>query len=391
MENEDGTFTYIGDDPLYYERLLENSVELKITGIIKPKADAANAGISTSVGYTQSLTEYLIRHTNESAVVRAQEASPEINILTGMRFDATDDTEKTEDAITYIETLGVSDKALLYQMIQYYSLNEGAEDTNTPDNLPDPDTENPGAIPEQRQGGALDESTMAQALDRWLSETPDTEILLSIYEEYVAGVSYEDNMQAFGKVSQDAPSSISLYTDSFEDKEAVADCIARYNETVDDDTQITYTDYVELMTSSLTSIINVISYVLIAFVAVSLVVSCIMIGIITHISVLERTKEIGILRALGASKRNISQVFNAETVIVGSLAGLLGVGISALLTIPANAVIGGVLGATDLSVSLPITSAVLLVILSMVITVIGGLLPAKSAAKKDPVVALRTE
>ena len=198
-------------------------------------------------------------------------------------------------------------------------------------------------------------------------------------------------MRKFGKVSYDAPSSISIYTDSFEDKEAVSDCIDRYNEGAEKKEQITYTDYVALLTSSITSIIDVISYVLIAFVAVSLIVSSIMIGIITHISVLERTKEIGILRAIGASKRNISQVFNAETVIVGLLAGILGVGVSALLTIPITSVIQNLLGASELSASLPITAALLLLLLSVAITVIAGWIPSRRAAKKDPVAALRTE
>jgi putative ABC transport system permease protein len=160
---------------------------------------------------------------------------------------------------------------------------------------------------------------------------------------------------------------------------------------VDEDSRITYTDYVALLISSITSIIDVISYVLIAFVAVSLVVSCIMIGIITHISVLERTKEIGILRALGASKQNISQVFNAETLIIGLCAGLLGVGLSVLLLIPINTIIGILIGAKTLSAALPLTYAVILVLLSMIITVIGGLLPARKAATKDPVIALRSE
>ena len=158
------------------------------------------------------------------------------------------------------------------------------------------------------------------------------------------------------------------------------------------DHRITYTDYVALMTSSITSIVNIITYVLIAFVAVSLVVSCIMIGIITHISVMERTKEIGILRALGASKRNISQVFNAETIIIGLCSGLLGVGLTALLTIPANAMVAGLLGSGGtLTIPLPIGYAAILVVLSVAITLIGGLLPARKAAHKDPVIALRTE
>lgn len=385
-ENEDGTFTYIGDDSVEVDQLMEDALQLKITGVIRPVEDAANASITTAVAYTSALTDYVISHTNESAVVLAQEKHTDVNVLNGMNFDAADDATKIADAKVYISSLGVSDKASLYTMIMYYSAekeNEGEADTEA--------TQQPQQGGQMGGGMQMDESIMAAALDKWLEETPDDEILLSIYEEYIDGSSYEDNMEAFGKVSYDAPASISIYTDSFEDKEAVAECIANYNETVDFDTQITYTDYVELMTSSLTTIIDTISYVLIAFVAVSLIVSCIMIGIITHISVLERTKEIGILRALGASKRNISQIFNAETIIIGLCAGLLGVGVSALLTVPINAIIQRLLGVDAVSAQLPLDSAVILVILSMIITVIGGLLPAKKAAKKDPVIALRTE
>lgn len=385
-ENENGTFTYLEDDTLNYDRILENSVKLKITGVICPAEDAANASISTPVAYTSKLTDYVIQHTDESTIVAAQEETPEVNVLNGMGFEALDDAAKIEDARDYISAMGVSDKASMYQMIQYYASQNADVETDSED------------TPQQSQGYgqmeagmSMDENTMAKAMDRWLAETPDDEILLSIYDEYIDGASYEDNMEAFGKVSYDAPSSISIYTDSFESKEAVSECINNYNETVDEDNQITYTDYVELMTSSLTSIVDVISYVLIAFVAVSLIVSCIMIGIITHISVLERTKEIGILRAMGASKRNISQVFNAETFIIGCCAGLLGVGISLLLTIPINAILQNLLGAITLKVSLPITYAAILVLISVVITVIGGLLPARKATKKDPVIALRTE
>lgn len=388
-ENEDGTFTYLEEDTFENKQLLENSVELKITGVIRPVEDAANASISTSVAYTSKLTDYVIEYTNESAVVLAQEETPEINVLNGMGFEALDDAAKIEDAKAYISAMGISDKASMYQMIQYY-VSQNSEEEDTAEETQQP----PQGAGQMGTGGAgmsMDETAMAEAMDSWLAETPDDEILLSIYDEYIDGASYEDNMEAFGKVSYDAPASISIYTDSFEDKEAVSECIVNYNETVDEDNQITYTDYVELMTSSLTSIVDIISYVLIAFVAVSLIVSCLMIGIITHISVLERTKEIGILRAMGASKRNISQVFNAETFIIGCCAGLLGIGISLLLTIPINAVLQNLLGAATLSVALPITYAAILVVISIVITVIGGLLPAKKAAKKDPVIALRTE
>lgn len=388
-ENEDGTFTYLEEDTFDNEQLLENSVELKITGVIRPVEDAANASIATSIAYTSKLTDYVIEHTDESAIVVAQEKTPEINVLNGMSFEALDDAAKIEDAKAYISAMGISDKASMYQMIQYY-VSQNSEEEDTAEETQQP----PQGAGQMGTGGAgmsMDETAMAEAMDSWLTETPDDEILLSIYDEYIDGASYEDNMEAFGKVSYDAPASISIYTDSFEDKEAVSECIANYNETVDEDNQITYTDYVELMTSSLTSIVDIISYVLIAFVAVSLIVSCLMIGIITHISVLERTKEIGILRAMGASKRNISQVFNAETFIIGCCAGLLGIGISLLLTIPINAILQNLLGAATLTVALPITYAAILVVISIVITVIGGLLPAKKAAKKDPVIALRTE
>lgn len=374
-ENENGTFSYVEDT----DALMEQSIELKIVGVIRPKDGAANANISTAVAYTASLTDHIIAYTNDSAVVLSQESDTEHNVLTGMPFEAANDSEKIDITIDYISAMDEEGKASLYSMIMYYNSEKTEGESTTQQSTQG-----------QMQGMQMDNKVMAAAMDQWLENSPDEEILLTIYDEYIGGTSYKDNMTSFGKVSHDAPASISIYTDSFEDKEAVAACIAAYNETVDEDFQISYVDYVELMTSSLTTIINVISYVLIAFVAVSLIVSCIMIGIITHISVLERTKEIGILRALGASKRNISQVFNAETIIVGLCAGVLGIGVSALLTIPINAVMERLLGA-GVSANLPMTAAVILILLSMVITVIGGLIPSRKAAKKDPVIALRTE
>lgn len=385
-KNEDGTFTCLSGTELEADQLLENSVELKITGIVRPSADAANAAVSTAIGYTSKLTDYVIRHTNKSKIIKAQKKDPKINVLNGMHFEAKDDAAKIADAAAYASGLDVSDKASLYTMIMYYSAD--SKETEEQNERQQSNAQMAGG--DMPDSGKMDETTMAAALDQWLEETPDNEILLSIYDEYISGSSYEDNLKNFGKVSYNAPYSISIYTDSFEDKESVANCITAYNKTADEDSQIAYTDYVELMTSSLTSMIDVVSGILIAFVAVSLIVSCIMIGIITHISVLERTKEIGILRALGASKRNISQVFNAETFIIGCCSGLLGVGVSALLTIPVNALVGRLLG-EGLTVALPFDAAVILIILSMMITVIGGLLPARKAAKKDPVIALRTE
>lgn len=382
IENEDGSFTFIDDNSIDEEQLLENAVVLKITGIVRPVPDAENASISTTVAYTSGLTDYVINHTNESAVIVAQEETPEINVLTGMEFEAPDDDTKIADAKEYISVMGVSDKASLYKMVMYYSTQNTEESEKS---------QQTGQMGSAAGNINMDENTMAAALDQWIANNPDEDVLLKFYDEYIAGSTYEENLENFGKVSYDAPSSISIYADSFEDKDAISECIEDYNETTDEDSQITYTDYVALLTSSITTIINGISYVLIAFVAISLIVSCIMIGIITHISVMERTKEIGILRALGASKHNISQVFNAETFIIGCCAGLLGIGVSLLLMIPINSIIEKISGISGLTARLSVVSALVLIVLSIVITLVGGLLPAKKAAKKDPVIALRSE
>ena len=238
---------------------------------------------------------------------------------------------------------------------------------------------------------SMDENDMAQIVQYWLDNFAKEESLVRIYEEYMGRSTYDDNMKQFGLVSYDAPSSISIYADSFEAKDGISASIEHYNAGKEEEDKIIYTDYVALLTSSITTIINAISYVLIGFVAVSLFVSCIMIGVITNISVLERTKEIGVLRALGASKANISQVFNAETFIIGCLSGIIGVGVSLLLILPINSIIHVLTDNLSLNAKLPWTSALILIAISIVITIIGGLIPSRKAAKKDPVIALRTE
>ena len=202
---------------------------------------------------------------------------------------------------------------------------------------------------------------------------------------------YDDNLKAMGCVNEAVPESISLYCINFAGKDRVSDLIDRYNASVPEEKQIRYTDLVGLLMSSITTIINVISYVLIAFVSISLVVSSVMIGIITYISVLERTKEIGVLRAIGASKRDISRVFNAETLLIGLCSGLIGVAVTVLLCFPINAVIRSLSGIGNIGAALPWLGAVILVAISTALTLIAGFIPARIASKRDPVEALRTE
>ena len=202
--------------------------------------------------------------------------------------------------------------------------------------------------------------------------------------------SYEQNLSKIGAIDLDDPYSINLYPKDFASKEEIENIIDEYNNEASEENRIEYTDYVGILMGSVTTIIDVIGYVLIAFVSISLIVSSIMIGIITYISVLERTKEIGILRSIGASKKDISRVFNAETFIVGITAGLIGVGITSVLNILINIIIKEASGIT-VNASLPLVAAIILIVISVILTVIAGLVPAKVASKKDPVIALRTE
>ena len=371
-ENEEGLYAYLGDDDEALADLIEDSLSLKITGIIRPSEDSSARLITGYIGYTKALTDYLIDYTNDSAVVNAQIASPDVNVVSGFHFEPEDDADKIADTKDYLANLSISDKAALCKEMlrSLYADN-----------------------PQQLEAfSSMGEAELAAMMDQYLANNAlDDESLLMLYDAYISPGSYDDNMTAFGWVSLDAPSSISVYADSFEDKDLIAGCIEDYNATAASEDQIHYTDYVGLLMSSVTTIVDVISYVLIAFVSVSLIVSSIMIGIITYISVLERTKEIGILRAIGASKRNVAQVFNAETFIIGLCSGLLGVGITALLLIPINSIIHSLAGITTINAALPIVAAGFLVLLSMLLTLIAGLLPSRKAAKKDPVTALRTE
>lgn len=383
LKNENGNYSQIKNPEYDMDGLINKAIPLKVSGIIRPKEDAKNATINTVVAYTNLLTNYVIDRANESAIVQAQKNTPEINVLNGVRFNATTDEEKIQDTKEYLLNLSEDEKANMYQLILYYDGKNQNQEINEDTNSFDMNALSKLSMNPQ--------SGISGMLENYLNDSPNTTTLLAIYNDYIGGKSLEKNLASFGAVSYESPSSISIYADSFENKDAIGKEIEKYNNTVGEDSKISYTDYVALMTSSLTTIINGISYVLIAFVAVSLFVSSIMIGIITYISVMERTKEIGILRALGASKKNISQLFNAETFIIGIFSGIIGIGITLLLLIPINNVIQTVSKIEDLSAVLPLESAGVLILISIIITVIGGLIPSRSAAKKDPVEALRTE
>ena len=334
-EKENGLWIDKSDDEEYMKEKVNNAESIKVVGIIKQNEQSVAAGMSGGIGYLKDLKEYVINKSNESEIVKEQKENPDVNVFTGLEFP----TEGEASTFSY-DNLSTEQKMAL--------ANLSAED---------------------------------------LAKVMDT------YNQNV-NASYENNLETLGAIDLDSPSSINIYPKDFESKDKITTAIEEYNQKQRDDEKeenvISYTDLVGVMMNSVSQIIDTISYVLIAFVAISLIVSSIMIGIITYISVLERTKEIGILRAIGASKKDISRVFNAETFIVGLIAGLLGIGITILLNIPINSIIYTLTG-VEVNVALPVAGGVILVLISMILTIIAGLIPAKMASKRDPVEALRTE
>lgn len=324
------------DDEEYMKNKIENAEDIKISCIIRKNEESVSTSLTGSmIGYTKQLKEHVINKINESEIVKEQKENKDINIFTGMKFPEKNENTKfdyanlTSEQKAYISKLSSEELA---KVMQSFSENQNA--------------------------------------------------------------TYEDNLETLGVVDLNKPSAIKIYATNFDAKELISNEIEKYNQKQRDEGKeenvINYTDMVGMMMKSVSVIVNMISYVLIAFVAISLIVSSIMIGIITYISVLERTKEIGILRAIGASKKDISRVFNAETFIIGFAAGLLGILITLILTIPINAIIKAIAGVSGIA-SLPFGGAIILVIISMVLTIIAGLIPSKMASKKDPVEALRTE
>jgi putative ABC transport system permease protein len=366
------------DDENYIRNLVDAGIPLKIVGIIKPSPEAAATSISGTVGYTSALTDYVIKAISETEIAKAQTADPETNIFTGFPFEV----------VEFVENLTVDEVRLMMadmageEAAQFQEMTQDMEDKEFL----------VFALTSQ-----MEEAEATQVIEMTQDMTAE-QILAMIAEQIKENAdeldTYESNCELLGIVDLDNPSMISLYPKDFAAKDEIVSMIAEYNHAQEaaghDEYMIHYTDIVGMMTSGISSIINIVSYVLIAFVAISLVVSSIMIAIITYISVMERTKEIGILRSIGASKKDITRVFNAETVIEGFVAGGLGILITLLLNVPINMVIQSLTGISGLS-ALPLYGAVGLIVISVCLTLIAGFIPAKMAAKKDPVVALRTE
>lgn len=445
QKNDDGTWTDMRSDSEFMEQAAENGLKLKVVGILKPDADSLISSTNSGgIGYTHALTEYMIDKTNSSELVKAQKENPDVDVFTGIEFPKADEEE--EQPMSQSEAMEMLTGMLTEE--QRTKLNEGIMAALTEEQQAQIQSAMMGMVsdeqmnsimmgvltPEQLtqlQSGADVNSLLTDAqkaqmsaqiaasltaeqnaeLSEMMNGMADPTKMYTIFmqvlttdqlrqlmdmtkEPETTDATYDGNLKLLGVAELSEPSSMKIYATDFESKEKITQLIEKYNDSkIVDDNQadvINYTDYVGLMMSSVSDIINSISYILIAFVAISLIVSSIMIGIITYISVLERTKEIGILRAMGASKRDISNVFNAETLIVGFSAGVIGIAVTLLLNIPINIIIENITGIANVAL-LPWQGGVILVVISMLLTLIAGLVPAGVAAKKDPVEALRTE
>lgn len=445
QKNDDGTWTDMRSDSEFMEQAAENGLKLKVVGILKPDADSLISSTNSGgIGYTHALTEYMIDKTNSSELVKAQKENPDVDVFTGIEFPKADEEEEqpmsqseamemltgmlTEEQRTKInegimaaltEEQQAQIQSAMMGMVSDEQMNSIMMGVLTPEQLTQLQsgadvnslltdaqkaqmsaqiaaslTAEQNAELSTMMNGMVDPTKMYTIFMQVLTTDQLRQLMDMTKEPETTDATYDGNLKLLGVAELSEPSSMKIYATDFESKEKITQLIEKYNDSkIVDDNQadvINYTDYVGLMMSSVSDIINSISYILIAFVAISLIVSSIMIGIITYISVLERTKEIGILRAMGASKRDISNVFNAETLIVGFSAGVIGIAVTLLLNIPINIIIENITGIANVAL-LPWQGGVILVVISMLLTLIAGLVPAGVAAKKDPVEALRTE
>lgn len=356
----------MSDDAAYMKEKIENGIEIKVVGIVRPNEEATVHSITTTIGYRHDLVEKLMSVAEESEVGKAQLENPDINVFTGYEF-GTDlneaaKEEAAESSMEMLEEMGIADMTE-EELYQYMA--------------------------------TLPADQLQQFMESMTASAESVSQSMSLSDLKTAeDATYDDNLVTIGIAYEEDPKVIRIYPIDFESKEKIIDIIEEYNDKMkaagEDEKEISYTDMVGTMMSSISTIINAISYVLMAFVAISLVVSSIMIGIITYISVLERTKEIGVLRSIGASKKDISRVFNAETIIIGFVAGVMGIIVTIILNIPINMIIKHLAGLEHVA-KLPLYGGIVLVLISVILTMIGGLIPARVASKKDPVEALRSE
>ncbi|MGN0316584.1 MAG: ATP-binding cassette domain-containing protein [Lachnospira sp.] len=441
LDPASGKYVDLRDTQTGIKYLYDNGISLKVSGIIKPNEDSNANMLSGSIAYTSKLTEYVINAAKDSDAINAQLKTPSIDIFTNLPFKESTGSlskeEKKDVFLKYVDALDKAGKANVYvsmmsipdstfveqsvaqimsamdrtamdeMLIAVISQQMGAENEQIRNYVTSMSDED---VKEMIEQAAAEQVKMqyAESVKAQLSSMKQEELVgalsaslpdytaeqyASFYDEILefSDSSYDKNLLSLGYIDLEKPAAINLYASTFENKDIIKDVIEQYNKDVDDISKLSYTDYVGIMMSSVSTIINAITYVLIAFVAISLIVSSIMIGVITLISVQERTKEIGILRAMGASKKNVSSMFNAETIIIGFTSGLLGVILTYLFCIPINAIIHALTGINSLNAFLPVGAAITLVIISVLLTLISGFIPSRSAAKKDPVVALRTE
>ena len=376
-------FIDISDDEAKKKELIDKAISAKIVGIARKKTNDDNQIIDSPLAYSKDLTDLLIKHVEDSEIAKAQLANKDKNILNNLPFTASSVEEKQNIGKSFLENLDSKEEM---KVNTYLMRNKPELMDELSEKTKEIQSKNPMALAENQDNKNNNRALIDYALDK-----NDKNLYLDIYDEFLRDATYSKNLEKFGLVSKDAPSNISIYVENFENRDKIKDFIKEYNEGKSENEKIAYTDYIGLISSSITQIISAISYLLIAFVGVSLVVSSIMIGIITYISVLERVKEIGILRSIGASKKDIRKVFLSETFIIGLLSGLIGIGATMLINIPLSRLIQNMSGIEEIRAFLPAKAGLILVLISVGLTLIAGIIPSSIAAKKDPVKALSAE
>ncbi len=382
-EKSGDSFIDISDDEAKKKDLIDKAISAKIVGIARKKTNDDNQIVDSPLAYSRDLTDLLIKHVEDSEIAKAQLANKDKNILNNLPFKAESVEDKQNIGKSFLENLDTKEEI---KVNTYLMRNKPELMDELSEKTKEIQSKNPMALKENQDNKNNNRSLIDYALDK-----NDKNLYLDIYDEFLRDATYSKNLEKFGLVSKDAPSNISIYVENFENRDKIKDFIKEYNDGKSENEKIAYTDYIGLISSSITQIISAISYLLIAFVGVSLVVSSIMIGIITYISVLERVKEIGILRSIGASKKDIRKVFLSETFIIGLLSGLIGIGATMLINIPLSRLIQNMSGIEEIRAFLPAKAGLILVLISVGLTLIAGIIPSSIAAKKDPVKALSAE